>query len=169
MKRTGACLAALLGVALASPAALSQWVSARDEGQEGPGPMAWVRNEDGARLRIWVDAESQVHAAFTLPRGLLALDPAGCPSLQVDQLPMQDLAAPEHECSVENARAKVVLARASDGHVDSPTLLNLMNGTRLTVRYRLIRGGYGTADFSLRGSKQALTDALGEEVQVTGD
>lgn len=157
------------GLALASPATLAEWRTASDEGQEGARPMAWVRNEDGARLRIWVDAEAQVRAAFRLPPGLLALDPSGCPTLHVDQLAVEDLSAPDHACAVEHAQAKVVLARARDGQVHSPTLLHLMNGTRLTVRYRLIRGGYGAADFSLSGSKQALTDALGEGISVTGD
>ena len=53
--------------------------------------------------------------------------------------------------------------------IASGTLLELMNGTSLTLRYHLGGLGYREAEFSLRGSKQALNAALGERVRVLAD
>ena len=48
-------------------------------------------------------------------------------------------------------------------------LRNLMNGRRVNLRYRLVHAGYGSKQFTLRGSKQALIDSLGPSVKIVGD
>ena len=159
---------ALLGAALvAAPGARAQWTSAPAPGVAAR-TDATARATDGASLRIWVDTERRLRAEFTLAPGLLRLDPRACPTLQIDDRPPETLSDPFHQCTSEGAAAQVVLAQGSQGKVDSPTLLALMNGGTLTVRYRLEHAGYGASRFSLKGSKQALINAL-DNLAVTGD
>lgn len=159
---------ALLAVALIAPGAAAQW-TAGPSAAGGPGSDATVRNDGGEEVRIWVDVDRNLRASFQLSSGLASLDPAGCPTFQIDDKPPEDLSREAHECAVDGPRAELVLARARDGEVVSPTLLSLMNGSNLTVRYRLAHAGYGASRFSLRGSKQALTAALGDGLTVVGD
>jgi hypothetical protein len=165
--RTALALAvALVALATAPRPAMAQW---RSVGLDGGRLQAEVRNAEGARIRIWVDDRRFLRATFRLPPGLARLDPAGCPTFQVDDRVAENLATEAHACSVEGVRSEVVLAQVSGTRVESPTLLDLMNGEQLTVRYRLQHAGYGASRFTLRGSKQALSDALGVGVRVAGD
>jgi len=157
-----AAVAALVGAGTAA----AQWTTVTAEGKT---PQATVRNDEGAEVQIRVDDEGWVHAVFRLPAGLARLDPAGCPTFQIDDRLPENLATEAHACRVSGASSEVVLAEVLERSVRSHTLLELMNGSRLTVRYRLLRGGYGGTRFTLRHSKQALSDALGEGVQVEGD
>ncbi len=158
---------ALAVTALGVPGAAAQWASVPSSG--GAGSDATVRNASGEEVRIWMDGDRRLRAAFTLAPGLARLDPAGCPTFQVDERTPQDLSRPAHACSVSGARVEVVLAQAEGDRVESPTLLALMNGGSLTVRYRLAHAGYGASRFSLKGSKQALTAAVGEGLSVVGE
>jgi hypothetical protein len=130
---------------------------------------AVVRSDSRAELRIWLDAEQALHLQFKLTPGLVSLAPEGCLTLQVDEQPMQDLSAPEHECSTDGESVRLLLTRVEEKQVDSPTLLDLMNGKSVNLRYRLMHAGYGTEQFSLKGSKQALRDALGADIRIVGD
>ncbi len=156
---------ALAALAAARPAA-AEWTTVADEGQP---PQAQVRNDEGAEVRIRLVDGRVVHATYRLPAGLARLDPAGCPTFQIDKRVPENLATGAHACRVTGDGSEVVLADVVDGRVESPTLLELMNGGVLTVRYRLLRGGYGSSRFTLRHSKQALNDALGDGIIVAGD
>jgi hypothetical protein len=156
----------VLAFALASCPAAAQWRSVNPDGGRA---QAQVRNDEGAEIRIWMDDQRVLRATFRLPAGLARLDPDGCPTFQIDDRAAEDLATEAHACSVEGDRSEVALAQVSQDRVGSPTVLNLRNGDYLTVRYRLQHAGYGASRFTLRGSKQALSDALGEGVRVTGN
>jgi len=155
-------VAALALWALLGAPAAAQWTTTEAQDAGGERSVALARNGDGAEIRIRLDADSRVLASFRLPPGLMRLDPRGCPTFQIDERTPEDLSRERHACTVDGARAQLVLARAEDGSLDSLTLLELMNGSELTVRYRLAHAGYRAARFSLRGSKQALTTTLGE-------
>lgn len=130
---------------------------------------AVVRSDTRAELRIWLDDEQVLRLQFKLAQGLVSFAPKGCFTLQVDEQPIQDLSAPEHECSSNGASVQLLLTRLEDKQVDSPTLLDLMNGKKVNLRYRLAHAGYGTEQFSLKGSKQALRDTLGDDIKIVGD
>lgn len=130
---------------------------------------AVVRSDTRAELRIWLDDEQALRLQFKLTPGLVSFAPQGCLTLQVDGQPMQDLAAPEHECSSDGESVRLLLTRVEDNQVDSPTLLDLMNGKKVNLRYRLAHSGYSTEQFSLKGSKQALIDTLGADIRIIGD
>jgi len=160
-------LATLALAALAAPwPAAAQWTTVTGDGEP---PQAAVRNDEGAEVRIRLVDERRVHATYRLPAGLARLDPAGCPTFQIDRRVPENLATEAHECRVSGAGSDAVLAEIVNGRVESPTLLELMNGSELTVRYRLLHAGYGASRFTLRHSKQALSDALGAGVEVAGD
>ena len=158
---------ALLLAALAASPAHAQWVAGRTAA-DGGRPEASARAEDGARIRLWMDAQRRLHAAITLAPALLHLDPDGCPTLQIDERQTEDLSHERHLCTVDAAQAALVLGEADEGQIESPTLRGLMNGSRLTVRYRFAHAGYGASSFSLRGSKQVLTSML-DGITVAGD
>jgi hypothetical protein len=158
---------ALLAAALATTPARAQWIAGHT-GADNARADAIARAEDGAEIRLWMDEERRLQAAITLAPGLVRLDPAGCPTLQIDERIAEDLSRERHRCAIEGARASVVLGQVSAGQLDSPTLLGLMNGSSLTVRYRLAHAGYAASRFSLKGSKQALGSVL-EGVTVTGE
>lgn len=113
---------------------------------------ALVRSDTRAELRIWLDNEQTVRVQFKLAPGLVSFASQGCITLQVDELPMQDLSAAEHECSTNGANVELLLVRLDGKRVNSPLLLDLMNGRRVNLRYRLSHAGYGTEQFSLKGS-----------------
>ena len=84
----------------------------------------------------------------------------------VDDQPVRHTVFEEAPCEMEPHRARFGIGRIEDGAVDSVTLLGLMNGTTIAFRYHLEGLGYHRARFSLRRSKQALYQVLGEEVVV---
>lgn len=166
-KSRRACFAAVLMLSASMPI-YAQWsavASTRSASQR----EAMVRSENAAELRIWLDEEHAVRMQFKLAPGLVGIAPDQCVTIQIDTLAMQDLSAAAHECSSDGESAQLLLIRAQDGQIDSPMLRNLMNGQRVTLRFRLSHAGYGAAQFSLKRSKQTLSDALGEGVTITGD
>jgi hypothetical protein len=159
----------VLGTALLACPAAAQWNTATDYTGTSPRNTATVRNENGAQVDLWLDEDARLRLVFSLPRGLVALAPDLCPTFQVDDRPSEDLSGPEHACSARGGEATLTLAQAREQQVRSATLLELMNGSSLTVRYRLEHAGYGAAEFTLKRSKQALYDVLGEGYEVGAD
>lgn len=157
----------LLAAALAATPAQAQWIAGRIGADSGRAD-ATARAEDGAEIRLWMDDERRLQAAISLAPALVRLDPAGCPTLQIDDRIAEDLSRERHRCAIDGARATLILGQVSEGQLESPTLLGLMNGSSLIVRYRLAHAGYAASRFSLKGSKQALTSVL-EGVTVIGE
>lgn len=130
---------------------------------------AVVRSDDAAELRIWLDTSQALRAQFKLAPGLVAFAPQGCVTIQVDDQAMQDLSAPEYRCQADGASVEMFLTQMENKQISSPMLIDLMDGRRVILRYRLSHAGYGTAQFSLKGSKQALREALGESITIVGE
>ena len=162
---------AVLCLLVASPTAEARWTSI-DEANAGDDAVvhnAVVNNEQGASLRIYLTRDQRLIGKFTLGKGLLSLDPVTCPTLQIDKVPPEDFNLAEHQCEVTGAQARFIFTRISDGQLESKTFLELMNGRRLMIRYRLQGAGYGQQAFSLKGSKQALKATLTDDIVVIGD
>ena len=163
-----ALVATLLAALFAALPVAAQWTDVGST-RAASEREALVRSDDAAELRIWLDKTSGLHLQFMLAPGLLAFAPGGCVTLQVDDYAIPDLSAPEYECSSDGASIQLLLTQVKNRQINSPILLDLMNGKRVELRYRLAHAGYGSAQFSLKGSKQALTDTLGGDITIIGD
>ncbi len=161
-------LAPLL-LALTLPAvAAAQWET--QPRPEAAGALhAVVENPAGERLAVRRDGEDRVLATFSLGPGFDEFREDACPSFRVDDEPPVNLARQAAPCVVEGPRATFLFGRVEAGALDSPLLLQLMNGRTLTLRYPLERRGYRETRFPLEDSKQTLRDMLGPGVDVLGD
>ena len=157
--------ATLLGLLASSVAAVAQW-SAVESDKAANGREAMVKSDYDARISIWLDKENILFAQFELASGLIALDEQICPTFQIDLNVINNLTAAEHRCEVSGAQVRFQLTQAQDNTIDSPLLLQFMNGSRVIVRYRLKHAGYGAQTFSLKGSKQALINVFGDDITV---
>ena len=152
MARFAAPLVALSLMSLLTLSARAQWTDVGST-RAITELEAVVHSDTRAELRIWLDDEQALRLQFKLTPGLVSFAPKSCITLQVDEQPMQDLSAPEHECSSDGESVQLLLTRVEDEQVDSPTLLDLMNGRKVNLRFRLEHAGYGIEQFSLKGSK----------------
>jgi hypothetical protein len=126
---------------------------------------ALVHSENAAELRIWLEQDHTVRMQFKLAPGLVGLSQE-CVTIQIDDAAMHDLSATAFECATDGDSVRLLLARAENDRINSAVLADLMNGRRVTLRYRLSQAGYGSARFSLKGSKQALGDVLSADMTV---
>ncbi len=160
-----------LGLLAISVAAQAQWSSIA-ETSAGDGAIhqnALVTNKRGASLRIFLASDNRLIAKFQLGEGLLSLDPATCPTLQVDKILPEDFNLAQFQCDVTGAQARFTLTQVKEEQLESKTFLDLMNGRQLMIRYRLQGAGYGRQVFTLKGSKQALKSTLTHGIAVIGD
>ena len=155
----------LLGLLSMAMPAQAQW-SDIETNISASGRAALVKSDNDARLSIWLDKENILFAQFDLAPGLLAFDEKICPTFQIDLTQIKNLSSSTHQCSVAEAHVRFQVTQVQNNQIDSPMLLQFMNGSRVTVRYRLKYAGYGAETFSLKGSKQALKDALGDGITV---
>jgi hypothetical protein len=169
--RLAALCAAFALALICTPVQAQQWRSVNHTPQapELPAKAALINASDGHGLRVFLDAESRILARFELPAGLRLLDPAGCPTLVVDEFEIQALHVPEGRCRVDDASATIELARVEDGAVDSPLVLQLLNGEELEIRYRLRHAGYDSVRFTLKRSKSVLLATLPGGTVIVGD
>ncbi len=162
---------AILGLLVMSSGVHAQWSTTTMETTVNS-PVdygARVINDNGASLKIYQNSDQQLVSEFKLGPGLLSLDPVTCPTLQVDQIEPENFNNSQHQCVVNGASAVFKLTQISDRQVDSKTFLELMNGSQLIIRYRLLGAGYGQQEFSLKGSKQVLKATLAQGTVVLGD
>ena len=164
-------LVALFGVAATPALALAQWeiVTGSPLGAGGEVQIARVSNNDGDQLSVFLDADSMLRAQFEISDRLTTLDTSTCPTYLVDGGTPRVVRFGEERCMVAGSIAIFALGAVNGDAIASGTLLELMNGTSLTLRYHLGGIGYRETRFSLRGSKQALNAAIGEQVQVVDD
>lgn len=168
--RRGALLAATGAAALAlAGAAHGQW-----QVEDGPAAgdieaesvQATATNSGGYRFTVFRDAGGVVRASFRLRPGLDRLDTHVCPTFFVDDSPPRVARFDGETCRAQARAVSFPLGRVEESEIRSDALLNLMNGSRLFVRFRLEGVGYGETEFSLRGSKQTLNRAIGNGVIV---
>ena len=162
---------AVLCLLAVSTTAQARWTSI-DEANAGDDAIvhnAVVNNEHGASLRIYLTRDQRLIGKFTLGKGLLSLDPVTCPTLQIDKETPEDFNLTEHQCEVTGAQARFIFTQVNNWQLESKTFLDLMNGRRLIIRYRLQGAGYGRQAFTLKGSKQALKATLTDDMVVIDD
>jgi hypothetical protein len=165
--RPGLAHAAVALALFAAAPVYAQWTDVGSQ-RAATEREAVVRSENAAEIRIWLDETQALRMQFKLAPGLVAFAPQGCATVQIDDHELQNLSAPAYECSTDGASVQLLLTRMENNQLDSPLLLDLMNGRRVQLRYRLSHVGYQSAQFSLRGSKQALSDSLGEDIEIIG-
>jgi hypothetical protein len=158
----------LIALLTLAPAAAAQWEAEPDPGRDGR-LQAMVSNPEGDRLTVVRRDDDQVVGTFTLGRGFDRLREGSCPSFAVDEAPPVALGRAASPCATEGDQASFTLGRVDEDTLVSPLVLQLMNGRELTLRYPLQARGYRETRFVLRGSKQALSDALGAGVDVRGE
>lgn len=160
-------LAALLALtAFTAQPASGEWQAMEITRDGVPQKFALVENAEGYRLEIHKDPEQQVHGTFILRPGFDEFSEHRCPTFKADRRAPVNLAESGKPCKSAGDRAEFNLGRVEDKRIQSPLLVQLMNGSRLELIFPLHNVGYQTTSFPLRGSKQALLEVLGRGVKV---
>ena len=145
---------------------MAEWNVVTNADDELQTLVAATTNNAGYRLEIYRDSVSAIRSRFTLPAGLLALPENSCPTFQIDKGLAQNLSVNQAPCLAGKTWSEFILGYVANDRVESSTLLGLMNGITIYYRFRLANGDYRQTEFSLAGSKRALTEAIGEQVVV---
>ena len=130
--------------------------------------VARIENSDGYSLEIYRDASDAVRSRITMNNDN-RLKEKTCPTYQVDNRNIGNRSINDAPCISYRQWAEFVLGYIIDRQVTSTQLHNIMNGNRITYRFLLENSGYSETSFSLGGSKQALTDALGNDLKIVTD
>ncbi len=162
-------LIATVTLLLMSSMASAQWavVNQRLEGTQAEAVTARIKNSSGQTLEFYRDGVGALRARFTLGGGLAGFDKGHCPTLQVDRWAPTNRSANDAACLATSQWVEYVIAYIVEQKAQSAPLVQIMNGSMLTFRYRLAGGDYRDAAFSLAGSKRSLTAAIGANVAVT--
>jgi len=149
-----------------APQVLAQWEVVKESPPDSDGEIsvASVRNADGHGLKIYKALDGTVRGVFSISDGYDVLATETCPTFFVDDDTPQGVRFGETRCTIENKAAYFTLGREQAGSSPSAPLKRLMNGTAIVFRYHVDQMGYRETSFSLVRSKQALTSALGSDV-----
>jgi hypothetical protein len=129
--------------------------------------IAIIKNENGETLEIYKDSVDAVRARFTLSRNLIQFPDNFCPTFQIDRGEPTNRSVNDAPCLSAKTWAEFILGYVKNGNISSSAVVGLMNGVGLRFRFRLENGDYHETLFSLRGSKRAMSAALGNGVSVT--
>jgi hypothetical protein len=129
--------------------------------------IAIIKNENGETLEIYKDSVNAVRARFTLSRNLLQFPDNFCPTFQIDSGEPTNRSVNDAPCLSAKTWAEFILGYVENGNISSSAVVDLMNGVGLRFRFMLENGDYRETLFSLRGSKRAMSAALGTGVSVT--
>lgn len=164
----GRALLVLAVLITVSPAARCEWsVETRSNvSRVGETRVAYTENDAGYSMEIYRDASDAVRSRFSLPGGMLAFASGTCPTYQIDRGMPANRSINDAPCLTANRWAEFVLGYISGSHIASSRLLAIMNGITIVFRFKLENGDYRSTQFSLQGSKRAMTEVFGEEVSV---
>ena len=160
------CLAGMLSLPCS---VLAEWTVETHSSDENTGitvPVAYTKNQDGYSLEIYQDSVNAVRGRFTLP-GLLRFMDKSCPTYQIDRNVPVNRSINEALCLSGGNWAEFILGYNTNQHITSPSLLSIMNGITITVRFKLENGDYRDTTFSLDGSKRAMITIFGGDVTVS--
>jgi hypothetical protein len=129
--------------------------------------VAIIKNESGYTLEIYKDSVNAVRARFTLTRDLLRFPDGFCPTFQIDSGEPTNRCVDDAPCLSGDTWAEFILGYVKNGSINSSAVVGLMNGVGLSFRFKLQNGDYSETLFSLRGSKRAMSAALGNGITVT--
>ena len=147
------------------PGTHAQWSIENDDDNTA---VALVRNDSGDEFRLWRNGDG-IEATLTLHQGLASMSADGCPSFRIDDHPPRVGAGEGEVCVIEGRTATFVLATAQGDEVRSAMLMEFINGATLHFIYHLEGTGYRETLFTLQGSKQSITAAIGNGVTVTDE
>ncbi|MEJ2762123.1 MAG: hypothetical protein P8126_11530 [Gammaproteobacteria bacterium] len=167
--RRGAVGWVLLAVALALPLkARCEWLAVmrNNVSRFGETKVAYTRNNDGYSLEIYRDASNTVYGRFILPGHLLILADDNCPTYQIDRGFPVNQSLNDTPCLMRSNWADFTLGYVNNNHIASSSLLAIMNGISIVFRFKLENGDYRRTEFSLQGSKRAMSSALGEDISI---
>ena len=167
-RTTGPARLLLAMLLLAPLPAYSAWNVIQHDDAAGAAAteMATTRNEAGYTLEIYRDTADAVRARLTLPGPLLSFADGVCPTYQIDRGAAVNRSVHDALCLAGPDWSEFVLGYVADGHVASSSLLAIMNGITIVFRFKLENGDYRRTEFSLQGSKRALSSALGEDISI---
>ena len=131
--------------------------------------VAHTENEDGYSLEIYQDHAGVVRSRFSMHTSNRRLDTKLCPSFQIDRNPVRNRSINDAMCLIQTKWSEFILGYTIENQINSTLLLQFMNGNQITYRFRTAHSGYIETVFSLRGSKKALTDAVGGNPVITND
>jgi hypothetical protein len=129
--------------------------------------VAIIKNETGYTLEIYKDSVDAVRARFTLSRDLIRFPDDFCPTFQIDSGEPTNTSVNDAPCLSGDIWAEFILGYVEKGSINSSAVVGLMNGVGLRFRFLLQNGDYRETLFSLRGSKRAMSAALGDGISVT--
>ena len=129
--------------------------------------VAIIENDDGYTLEVYKDSVNAVRARFTLAKELISLPANFCPTFQIDSGPAKNRSVNDAPCLTDKTWAEFILGYIENGQVTSSAIAGIMNGVTLKLRFMLENGDYRETLFSLRGSKRAMSAALGAGVSVS--
>ena len=150
----------LIVTLLIAQTASAQWRVGQDtpDGSSARIDVAMVENDSGHTLELYSDDTQTVRGTFTIRGGFDTIDPGTCPTYRVDERQPDHLTFAGERCRILPKEAHFTLGGSGDPR--NPQLRRIMNGSRLVFRYRLGNGIYRETEFTLRGSKYALTTAI---------
>ena len=128
--------------------------------------VAIIKNETGYTLEIYKDSVNAVRARFTLSRDLIRFPDDFCPTFQIDSGEPTNTSVNDAPCLSGDIWAEFILGYVEHGSISSSAVVGLMNGVGLRFRFLLQNGDYRETLFSLRGSKRAMSAALGDGISV---
>jgi len=129
--------------------------------------IAIIKNDSGHTLEIYKDSVEAVRARFTLNQELIRFPDNFCPTFQIDNGKPTNRSLNDAPCLSGRTWAEFILGYIENTQIRSPAIAGLMNGVGLRFRFLLENGDYRETLFSLRGSKRAMSAALGTSVSVT--
>ena len=129
--------------------------------------VAIIENDDGYTLEVYKDSVNAVRARFTLAKELISFPENFCPTFQIDNGQSKNRSINDAPCLADKTWAEFILGYVENGQVSSSAIAGIMNGVSLKLRFMLENGDYRETLFSLRGSKRAMSAALGAGVSVS--
>jgi len=131
--------------------------------------VAYSVNDDGYSMEIYKDNNGVVRLRFSMNKNHHRLDAENCPTYQIDRLEPQNRSINDAACIGHKKWGEFILGYLIDNEINSELLLNIMRGNNIHYRFRLQNSGYAETTFSLAGSSNALTRALGEHLNIVGN
>ena len=129
--------------------------------------VAIIKNDDGYTLEVYKDSVDAVRARFTLAKELISIPVNFCPTFQIDSGQPTNRSVNDAPCLSDKTWAEFILGYIENGQVNSSAIAGIMNGVTLKLRFMLENGDYRETLFSLRGSKRAMSSALGANISVS--
>lgn len=136
---------------------------------EAPGAVrgaAQSSSIDGDLISVYRVEDGSVRMRLDLRPGLLRMTTGACPSFRIDQDPAFSRGLGAQGCQGGARDREIPIARVERNRVDSPVLSRLLSGSAVYCVIPIEGAGYLEAEFSLRGSGEALREVLGPEVRL---